>query len=103
MADMNSSIVIRVIETLLPGAVGAAISLKFMPGSWWNKALSFLGGVACSYYIGNGLIEYLNVTGKFSATAMLFTIGIFGLSIVNQIQQQLPEFMYALKRKWIGE
>lgn len=102
-ADPTTSTAIRVIEAVLPGAIGAAISLRFMEGQWWNKMLSFASGVAFSYYIGNGMIEYLGIVGKFTSTAILFTIGVFGLSIVNQLQQQIPDALRAARKRWIGE
>lgn len=90
----------RVIEGYapwLPVAVGAALSLRFIPGTKTQKATAFLLGFACAGYLGGWLIEYLEVLPKSpTAGGISFAIGLFGFAMVFHATQQIPEIFTAL-------
>lgn len=93
----------KMLEALLPGAIGAAVSLRFIPGNLWQKTSSYFSGLACAYYLGNGLISYLAVpAGSLMAEFIKFTAGLFGLAIVSHGMQQIPEFLAAVRRRVFG-
>lgn len=95
--------VFKAIEAILPGAIGAAVSLRFIPGTIWQKVSSYFSGLACAYYLGNGLIDYLTVApGGLMAEFIKFTAGLFGLAIVSHGMQQIPELLAAIRRRYIG-
>lgn len=96
--------VIRVIEGVapwLPGAIGAAFSLRFIEGTKWQKLTAFLLGVACAGYLGGWLIEYLDVApASLSARGISFVIGLFGFAMVLHATQQIPE-LFRVLLEWL--
>ena len=109
MQENAGGIVLRVIEGFapwLPGAVGAALSLRFIPGSKWQKLTAFLLGFACAGYLGGWLIEYLEVRpDSLTARGISFAIGLFGFAMVLHATQQIPEIFKALLdwfKAWVG-
>lgn len=100
MQEQTGGIFVRLLEVaaaLLPGAVGSAFSLNFIPGTKRQKGIAFLLGVACAGYLGGWLIEYLAIKpGSPSAGGISFAIGLFGFAIVLHATQQIPEIFKAL-------
>ena len=87
---------LEMVATLLPGAIGSAFSLNFIPGTRKQKAVAFLLGVACAGYLGGWMIEYLEIKpDSLSARGISFTIGLFGFAIVLHATQQIPEIFKA--------
>ena len=92
--------------SLVPAAFGSLISLKFAPddSSPMQRMVTFLIGVGLAYFIGGAVIEYFGISlQSFTADAIKLTIGLFGMSTATQIMTQLPEFLAAVRRKFIGE
>lgn len=90
----------RVVDTVLPGAAGALVSLRFIPGTPVQRATSLLLGIACAHYLGNGVVGWWQVPGGLVADAIKFTAGVFGLTIVGHAYEQLPEIARLL-RGWL--
>lgn len=99
ITESPSGLLIRILEGLspwIPGAVGAAFSLRFIQGSRGQKLTAFLLGFACAGYIGGWLIEYLAVKpDSLTARGISFAIGLFGFAIVLHATQQIPEVLKA--------
>lgn len=100
MQEQSGVFFLKAIEGLapwLPGAVGAAFSLRFIEGSKWQKLTSFMLGVACAGYIGGWLIEALDVqANSLSARGISFAVGLFGFALVLHATQQIPELFKVL-------
>ncbi|WP_156509243.1 hypothetical protein [Ralstonia mannitolilytica] len=41
---------LRVVDTVLPGAAGALVSLRFIPGTPVQRVASLLLGIACAHW-----------------------------------------------------
>ena len=95
MQENAGGLLLRVIEGFapwVPGAVGAAFSLRFIQGTKGQKVTAFLLGFACAGYLGGWLIESLMVKpDSLTARGISFAIGLFGFAIVLHATQQIPE------------
>lgn len=97
--EQTGGFLVRLVEGFapwIPGAVGAAFSLRFIEGTKWQKITAFFLGVACAAYIGGWVIESLGVKpASMSARGISFAIGLFGFAIVLHATQQIPEIFKA--------
>lgn len=90
---------------IIPAALGSAISLKVSgcKGSIAEMLIKFVFGLCIAYYFGGATIEYFRINNpSFVADAIKLTWGLFGMGIVTQIFNQLPEFIKAFRQKFIG-
>lgn len=72
---------------LVPAVVGAAVSVKFVRGTWYEVGGMFLGGSALSYYGSEWVAGYLSMQ---SAPGLVgFGVGVFGMVIVDKVYQAL--------------
>jgi hypothetical protein len=96
--------ILKVAAGLVPGAVGAAIALRFnttdiSPRQRW---LSFAAGIALAHYGGGALAEQYNLTGMVADAARM-AIGLFGLGLAAGLNAELPQIIAAARRKLMGE
>ncbi|MEC5161842.1 hypothetical protein ACFDR9_004821 [Janthinobacterium sp. CG_23.3] len=91
----------------LPGAVGAAVSLKFLGDgpSRSQKLISFAAGVACAVYVAPALIEFFSIGGAQVQAGVEFLVGLFALAIGRQlfIEINSADLIGALKRRYFGD
>lgn len=90
----------------LPGAAGAAVSLKFLGGelSRSQKWLSFAAGFACAIYVAPALIDLCGIQGVRVHSGIEFLVGLFGLATARELFAEINEadFLGALKRRFLG-
>lgn len=90
----------------LPGAAGAAVSLKFLGGelSRSQKVVSFAVGFACAVYVAPALIELFSINGPRVHSGIEFLVGLFGLATARELFTEINEadIIGALKRKYLG-
>jgi len=84
-------------------ALGSAIALRFIPGNWWQRGLSFLGSLGIGCLVGGFAVERFGlVAGSYTHMLAVAAAAVFGLAIVNNGMQQIPEIFAALRRKTLG-
>lgn len=91
---------------IVPAALGSAISLKVSgcKGSITEMLVKFTFGLCIAYYFGGATLEYFKIaTPSFLADAIKLTWGLFGMGIITQIFTQMPDFVSAVRRKFIGD
>jgi hypothetical protein len=90
----------------LPGAAGAAVSLKFLGDSLTlsQKLISFLIGFACAIFIGPALIEFFNISGDRVHSGVEFLVGLFALATCRELFTEInsADIIGALKRRYLG-
>lgn len=90
----------------LPGAAGAAVSLKFLGKdlSTSQKFLSFLIGFACAVYIAPALIDFFTISGERVHSGVEFLVGLFALAICREVFTEInsADLIGALKRRYLG-
>ncbi len=78
--DLDPENVIR--SPLFLGAIGSAISLKYVPGKTWpESAFNLAAGTAFSWVMSPAAAEWMRITSAGMQSAMAFGAGIFGLSL----------------------
>lgn len=89
------------------GAVGAAVSLKFIKGTLLERTSMAIGGAALSYYGTTPAATWANVPDVEGLIG--FMIGLFGMAIVAKLyevimlldaKQIAVDFWEWVKRKW---
>ncbi|EYS96620.1 membrane protein [Cupriavidus sp. SK-4] len=84
-------------------ALGSAIALRFIPGNWWQRGLSFLGSLGIGCLVGGFAVERFGlVPGSYTHMLAVAASAVFGLAIVNNGMQQIPEWMDAIRRRVTG-
>jgi hypothetical protein len=90
----------------LPGAAGAAVSLKFLGDSLSasQKFVSFLIGFACAIYIAPALIDFFSIGGDRVHSGVEFLVGLFALATCREVFTEInsADLIGALKRRYLG-
>jgi hypothetical protein len=68
---------------LIAAVLGSFASLKFLSGTWYERALMFIGGAALSFYAATPLAVWLNF--KEGEGLIGFSVGLFGMSIADKL------------------
>ncbi len=88
--------------TLLPGFVGALISLKFIDGlSLKQRASTVIAGALVAAYCTPLTVELLTLSPKLEA-AVAFLGGLFGMSVAGALIKAIPEWVAAARAKIFG-
>ncbi|ARU23069.1 hypothetical protein RSSE_c2666 [Ralstonia solanacearum] len=84
-------------------ALGSVIALRFLPGSWWQRMLSFLCSLGIGCLAGGAAVErFVLVPGSYTHMLAVASAAVFGLAIVNNAMQQIPEFLNDLRQRISG-
>lgn len=92
------------LKTLVAGAVGAFVSLRFFEGlSPWERWTTFLGGWAIAAYLTTPVTSYLELPAKVEVGISLL-LGLFGMSLAAALMRVVREtdWISMLKRKTGG-
>lgn len=69
-----------------------------------EKAFVFIIGVAIAHYVGGALVEYLSIKQDgIYADGVKFTVGLFGMRIIAEVNKQIVEWIIAFRKKVLGE
>jgi len=100
---------LRVVDTILPSAAGALVSLRFIPGTPVQRVAALLLGIVCAHYLGNGVIGWSGVPVGLVSDAIKFIAGVFGLTIVGHAYGELPalrrlvhDWLQQAAQRWMG-
>ncbi|MET3135459.1 hypothetical protein AAKU55_005769 [Oxalobacteraceae bacterium GrIS 1.11] len=98
--------IIKSALSCLPGAAGAAVSLKFLGDglSFSQKLISFSVGFACAVYIAPALIEFFNIGGERVHSGLEFLVGLFALATCRELFAEInsADIIGALRRRYFG-
>lgn len=80
-------------------ALGSAVALKWMPGNWLQRSLSFLGSMGIGCLVGGMAVERFAIpAGSYTHMLAVASAAVFGLAFVNNMMLQLPEWLVALRK-----
>ena len=98
------ALAIKLLGGIVPGAVGAAIALRFNTSDLTRsrRIAAFGCSVGLAHYLGGAVVEHWALAGMVADAAKLGT-GLFGLSIVAAMITEVPTIVAALRRRFIGE
>jgi len=92
--------------TQLPGAAGAALSLKFLGAglTLGQKVTSFVAGWAFAAYVAPALIELCKIQGEHVHAGIQFLVGLFALAVCRELFVEInnADLIGALKRRFLG-
>jgi len=93
-----------ILKWLFPAAVGSgmAIFIAKEPNTDKRKFLLFIFGIAISGILGGGLVEYFSIHMTMVQAAIYFGVGVWGIGIITQINDQLPQLIRAFFSKIFG-
>jgi hypothetical protein len=100
--------IITWIAGLLPAVFGSAFLIfndrqDFNNQSKWIPFITFVFGIVIGYNGGGAFCEWLSIPRHtFIAFSMQFTLGWMGIGILVQAKKNIPEWMDAAKRKYLG-
>lgn len=76
------------LKTLIAGAAGSAISLKFFDDlTVFQRWTTFLCGMVLAIFLTEGMAYYLEIKTLSLEVGLAFLIGLFGMSITGSIMQ----------------
>ncbi|WP_025918220.1 hypothetical protein [Herminiimonas sp. CN] len=100
------SAIIKAALAYLPGAAGAAVSLRFLGEdlSFSQKIISFAIGFACAVYIAPALIDLFSIGGQRVHSGVEFLVGLFALATCRELFAEInsADLIGALKRRYLG-
>lgn len=67
-------------KEIVPGVIGALVALRWLDGSSWQLAASFVGGSGAAYYAAPPLADWLSV----SLGLCGFLTGLFGMALASR-------------------
>ena len=84
-------------------AFGAAVSLKFIPGNWWQRACSFGASLGIGCLVGGFVAEkYAIPPGSYAHMVAIAASAVFGLSAVSHAIQRIPALLDGALQKMTG-
>ena len=90
----------------LPGAAGAALSLKFLGGALGigQKLTSFAVGLTCAVYLAPAAIELCGIQGERVHAGIQFLVGLFALATCRELFVEInsADLIGSLKRRFLG-
>lgn len=69
------------------GLMGSLVSMKFIRGPWYERALMCLGGTLLSYYSTQRVTSWLGMAD--SEGLVGFLMGLFGMSVVSKVYETI--------------
>lgn len=92
---------------LVAGVAGAAVSLRFVQGTWPERIIMAAGGAALSYFASDLIAKWLAVPDALGLVG--FLTGLFGMAIVAKVYEVIQlidakqisiDVWDTVKRKW---
>lgn len=93
-----------VLKWLLPASIGSGIAVLINKEKTTNlhKFLVFVFGLCISVFVGGGIVEYFDIQMKAVQATIYFGLGLWGIGILMQINEQMPQIFRALFSKFFG-
>jgi len=80
------------LKTVIAGAMGSFISLRFFDGlKLWERWTTFFGGWAIASYCAEGVSYFLGVVQPTLETGIALGIGLFGMAISAAIMKLIKD------------
>lgn len=107
LLSLSWALFTKYLVPLIPGAAGSLLALLFMNKGMARieKVTGFFGGLACAYFIAPALVEYFQIEGHQTQSAISFLIGVFGLATARELAKEIQELrlLQSLRDRFIGK
>lgn len=89
----------------VPGAVGAGVALKFLPGNWAALLFAWVAGAAMAHFVAPALAEWFGVSTPAKLVALKFIVGALGILVLAKAVEVIQaadgrEIWSGLKRRF---
>ena len=109
-ASTAFAILWKVLTKFFPSIIGsflAVITMKFSPDVSLKTKLitgliAFISGIAMSHYVGGIVIGIYPLLDPVAQDGIKFTLGIFGLTIINNVYDQINPWLTSIRKKILG-
>ena len=93
----------KILGMILPAIAGAFVSMRYVPkdAGNGNKWFSFACSILIAHFVGRGLAQHFGLVG-YMETGVIFTTGMFGLTVVSHVVSEVPKIFSDLRKKWFG-
>lgn len=94
------------LHPLLPGLMGAAVSMNFVGAGLplLHRFISLGIGTTCASYLAPGLTAWFDLQGAAVHSALQFLVGLFALAIVREVFRELDAgLVKRLRERFLGE
>lgn len=104
---VTAKAIIKFVPSIV-GSILAVLTMKFDESTSVGKRITagivaFVSGIAISHYIGNAIIAHYPITDPMTQDAIKFSLGIFGLTLINNIIAEINPWITSFRKKIIGD
>lgn len=90
-------------KPFVPSILGATLGiLHNRERPLLERLVAVATGMAVAHFIGSGLVAYFGVTNAAIGDAVKFSLGLFGMSIVHAIYEQIQPFWQSLRERLVS-
>lgn len=101
----------KIFGKFLPSIIGsflAVLTLQYdntkpLSSRILSGIIAFITGVAVSHYVGSAIISVYPEISEIVADSIKFALGIFGLTLINNLINEIKPWMESLRKKVFGE
>lgn len=112
MSEPTSSLAFawKILSKFLPSIIGSFLAILTMDYSkdislkakLFAGFVAFISGIAVSHYGGDAIIAFYPSLESVTQDAIKFALGIFGLTLINNIIAEINPWVTALRKKIFG-
>jgi len=82
--------------------LGSVIALRFLPGTFTQRCVSFVTSVGIGCLSGGAAVERFHLSpGGYEQMGLATISAIFGLSVISNMMQQIPEWLQAARKLFL--
>lgn len=96
---------LQCLHPLLPGLMGAAVSINFVGAGMplLHRLISVGIGTTCASYLAPGMVAWFDLQGGAVHSALQFLVGLFALAIVREMFRELDAGLLSkLRERFLG-
>lgn len=83
-------------------SLGSIIALRFLPGTLAQRSVSFVTSVGIGCISGGAAVERFHLMpGGWEQMGVATIAAIFGLSVISNLMQQLPDWLQAARKLFL--
>lgn len=95
--------VIDAVKPFSPSIAGALLGLLHnREKPLMERAVAVATGMTVAHFVGSGLVAYFDVKHPAIGDAVKFALGLFGMSIVHAIYEQIGPFWQSVRERVVG-
>lgn len=102
---------LKIFGKFLPSIIGSFLAVltmqydktKSLKAKIIAGTIAFIVGVAVSHYVGSAIIALYPEISEIVADSIRFALGIFGLTLINNLVAEIKPWMEAIRKKVLGD